>query len=128
VARRKRDSKVLGILQKRIAGMQSIRSNLDLGAGLSVAVLTQVHRALNDALAHYNKLLSDTDAALNDVQELEAKGRELAERALAGIAAMYGKDSNEYEQAGGTRRSERKRPSSTAAAKASAKPNTSQAN
>ena len=115
VARRKRDSKVLGLLQKRIAGMQSIRPNLDLGAGLSVGALIKAHQALNEALAQYNKLLSDTDAALNAVQELEAAGRELAERALGGIAAAYGKDSTEYEQAGGTRRSERRRSSSSAA-------------
>lgn len=128
MARRKRDSKVLGLLQKRIAGMQSIQPDLDLGAGLSVAALTKVHHALNGALAHYNKLLSDTDAALNTVQELETKARELAERTLAGVAAKFGKDSSEYEQAGGTRRSERKKPSSTGAAKPSAKADTSQVN
>lgn len=109
MARRKRDSKVLGLLQKRIAGMTSIQPNLDLGAGVSVASLSKVHSALGDALAHYNKLLSDVDAALNTVQDLEKQGRELAERALVGIAARYGKDSTEYEQAGGTRRSERRR-------------------
>jgi len=114
VARRKRDSKVLGLLQKRIAGMQSIHPNLDLGAGLSVGALARTHQALIDALARYNKLLSDTDAALNLVQELEAAGRELAERTLGGIAAKFGKDSTEYEQAGGTRRSERRRSSSSA--------------
>lgn len=38
---------------------------------------------------------------------------------LAAVAAKYGLDSNEYEKAGGTRRSDRKRPS-RAAAKAAA--------
>ena len=36
--------------------------------------------------------------------------RDLNERALDGVASKYGKNSNEYEQAGGTRKSERKRP------------------
>lgn len=108
--------------------MQSIQPKLDLGAGLSVASLTKMHEALNGALAHYNKLLSDTDAALNNIQDLETKARELAERTLIGIAANFGKDSSEYEQAGGTRRSERKKPSSSSAAKPSAKIDTSQVN
>lgn len=118
MARRKRDSKVLPLLQQRIAGMKSIQTNLDLGAGLSVGSLTKAHHELNDALANYNKLLSDSDAALNTVQDLETKARELAERTLIGIAAKFGKDSSEYEQAGGTRRSERKKPGTSSAAKA----------
>ena len=36
--------------------------------------------------------------------------RDLSERMLAGVASKYGKDSSEYEMAGGTRKSERKRP------------------
>jgi hypothetical protein len=32
---------------------------------------------------------------------------------LAGVAAKYGKDSDEYEKAGGVRKSERKRPTRT---------------
>lgn len=121
MARRKRDSKVLAILHQRIAGLQSIRTNLDLGGGVSVAALSKLHQALNDALVVYNRLLSDADAALNSIQELETNGRQLAERTLTGIATKYGKDSSEYEQAGGTRRSERKKPGTSAAAKAKAK-------
>lgn len=34
----------------------------------------------------------------------------MSERMLAGVAARYGKDSSQYEQAGGVRKSERKRP------------------
>jgi len=120
MARRKRDSKLLAILQNRIAGLKSIDENLDLGGGIGVASLTEAYTALADALATYNKLLSDVDAALNDVVARELEARDMIERTLAGVAAKYGKDSSEYEQAGGTRKSERKKRGTGAAAKAKA--------
>lgn len=120
MARKKRDSKLLAILQNRIAGLKSIDENLDLGAGIGVASLTKTHQALVDALARYNKLLSEVDGALNDVVALELEARDLIERALAGVASKYGKDSSEYEQAGGTRKSERKKRGTGAVAQAKA--------
>jgi hypothetical protein len=42
--------------------------------------------------------------------EAAAKRRELTTRALSGIRGYFGPDSDEYEQAGGTRTSERKKP------------------
>lgn len=120
MARRKRDSKWLAVLQNRIAGLKSIHDKLDLGGGVSVASLTKMHHALNEAVAGYNKLLSDADAALNTIGDLELQARDLAERTLTGVATKYGKDSSEYEQAGGTRKSERKKPGTGKAAQAKA--------
>lgn len=118
MARRKRDSKLLPLLHNRIAGLKSIHEKLDLGGGISVASLTKTHHALSNALANYNKLLSDVDGALNEVVALELEARDLVERTLAGVATKYGKDSSEYEQAGGTRKSERKKRGTGATAKA----------
>jgi len=120
MARLKRDSKLLAILQNRIAGLRSIDENLELGGGIGVASLQRTHKALTEALARYNKLLSDTDGALNDVVALEAEARDLIERSLAGVAARFGKDSSEYEKAGGTRKSERRKRGAGASAKAKA--------
>jgi hypothetical protein len=47
------------------------------------------------------------------VNETNEKGSNLSDavtRALSGVRAVFGPDSSQYEQAGGTRRSERKRP------------------
>lgn len=110
MARRKRDSKWLAVLQQRIAGMKSIDERLDLGGGISVATLTSAHSELAENLARYNQLLSEADAALNVINDLELRARDLAERALTGVATRFGKDSSEYEQVGGTRKSERKKP------------------
>ncbi|MBM4025843.1 MAG: hypothetical protein FJ280_10625 [Planctomycetes bacterium] len=46
----------------------------------------------------------------NQIKTQEKKLKDLTERMLAAVAARYGKDSDEYEKAGGTRKSERKRP------------------
>jgi len=58
----------------------------------------------------YNALLSQADQAQNELLAAEKAIRDLSERMLAGVASKYGKDSSEYEMAGGTRKSERKRP------------------
>lgn len=110
MARRKRDSKWLSVLHQRIAGLKSIDENLDFGGGVSVETLTRMHATLAANLARYNQLLSEADAALNTIGDLELQARDLAERALTGVATRYGKDSSEYEQVGGTRKSERKKP------------------
>ena len=61
------------------------------------------------ALVNYNKLLSDADEAYNDFQTLEKTLADTSDRMLTGVATHYGKNSNEYEKAGGTRKSERRR-------------------
>ena len=58
-------------------------------------------------------------AALNDLQigleTDEGTLREMNRRMLSAVEAAYGPDSSEYEQAGGTRQSERKKPTAKAA-------------
>lgn len=49
-------------------------------------------------------------ALINDTNESGEGLRDAVTRALSGIRAVFGPDSNQYEQAGGTRRSERKKP------------------
>lgn len=44
------------------------------------------------------------------MQDTEKQLRDLSERMLIAVAAKYGKNSYEYEMAGGVRKSERKRP------------------
>lgn len=118
MARRKRNSRMLTVLRNRLAGLQSIDEDLDLGGGISVVSISDAYRELRDALNDYNRMLSDIDAALNHIIDLEDKARDLSERALAGVATKYGKDSSQYEQAGGTRKSERKKRGAGGVAKA----------
>jgi hypothetical protein len=109
MGRLKRDSKVLGTLAKRISGLGGIAPNLDLGAGITIAAMQKGQADLQTKLDKYNAALAKADAALNDVLAVEKRMGELASRALSAVAAQYGKDSNEYELAGGVRTSERAR-------------------
>jgi hypothetical protein len=53
----------------------------------------------------------------NQLQVAEDALRDKNKRVLSAVEAMYGPDSSQYEQAGGTRQSERKRPARKAPSK-----------
>ena len=110
MARKKRNSKVIEKANVRSAALESIDSALDLGNGKTlVAYNTKITEA-QDALDDYNAKLSEVDSVYNVTL---AKDRELAtlsDSMLEAVGVKFGKDSNEYEMAGGTRTSERKPP------------------
>jgi uncharacterized protein YoxC len=108
--RQKRTSKYLTLAEKRNAGAQSIEKDLDLGNGITTVAYTQAIEDLRQKLHDYNELISRIDQAANAVQDAEQGVRDFSERILTGVVTRYGKDSNEYEMAGGVRKSERKRP------------------
>jgi hypothetical protein len=83
---------------------------LDLGNGLSLAAFRAALVDTQTKMAAYNTLLSQSDAAQNIFLAADRNLRDLNDRMLAGIASKYGRDSEEYEQAGGTKKSERRRP------------------
>ena len=111
MGRPKRSSKVLAQAESRAAAMRSISDNLDLGNSLTLAAYYRTIQSLRDQLATYNESLSFADRASSAVKETEKLLRDLSERMLIGVAAKYGKNSYEYKMAGGTRKTERKRPS-----------------
>jgi ATP phosphoribosyltransferase regulatory subunit HisZ len=110
MARLKSSSAVTEKAQTRLASLSSIDSALDLGSGLTLAAYRADIQDAQATLEAYNNLLSQADEAANQLHAAEADLRSLSERMLAGVAAKYGKDSNEYEMAGGVRKSEIKRP------------------
>jgi hypothetical protein len=58
----------------------------------------------------YNTTLSTVDEKYNRFKAEVAKLRDWNERMLSGVGSAYGKDSSEYEKAGGVRKSEKKKP------------------
>jgi hypothetical protein len=108
--RPKRTSKVLDKANRRAAGLASIDPDLNLGEGLTLAKYRDTISDAQAKLDRYNTLLSQTDEALNTLQAAEKALSDLSDRMLAGVGAKYGKNSDEYEKAGGVRKSERKRP------------------
>ena len=116
---KKTTSKMIQNAAARAAGMESINATLDFGNNLTLAAYKA---AITDAQAkqsNYNTLLSQVDEAKNVFQAAEATVGDLSDRMLAAAAARFGRDSAEYEQAGGTRKSERKRRAAPAGAEAS---------
>jgi hypothetical protein len=110
MARQKKLSAILEKASQRQTALSSIDQALDLGGGLTLAAFkTEINaaRALQD---EYNALLSQVDGVYNRFQEAERSVREWSQRMLAGVGVRYGMNSSEYEKAGGTRASERKRP------------------
>jgi hypothetical protein len=95
---------------KRAAGIQSIAEELDFGNGITAPGYAKAIAELRQKLTHYNELLSLADQAGNAVRVCEREIRDYSERILLGVATRYGKDSDQYEMAGGVRKSERKRP------------------
>jgi hypothetical protein len=110
MARLKRSSAVLDAAEKRLAGLASISENLDLGQGLTLANFRKAVEDTRTLLDQYNQLLSQVDEMADRLSTAEKALKEMNSRMLNAVAAVYGKDSIEYEMAGGVRQSERKRP------------------
>jgi hypothetical protein len=110
MARTKRTSTILEEARQRLAGMKSISPPPDFGASLTLAGYETDINAVTVLLDSYNEQLSALDQAQNELQAAEKALQEKKVRMLSAAEAQYGSDSSEYEQAGGTRRSDRKRP------------------
>lgn len=110
MSRKKRSSKTYDKALIRKAGLVSIDPNLDLGNGLTLVVFESKIAATKSNLDSYNTVLSEADAQQNVLTDAEKELRNWNERMLAAVAAKYGKDSNEYEKAGGVKKSLRKKP------------------
>ncbi len=93
----------------RLAGLHAISKELDFGDGLSVAAYAAAIASQRRRIAAYNTLLSKADEAKNLIDEGELLLKDFSERMLTGVATVYGKNSDEYEMAGGMKKSERKR-------------------
>jgi hypothetical protein len=116
MARQKKVSTIIEKAQQRLTALSSIDPKLDLGNSLTVTAYQAEVTAARAKLEAYNTLLSKVDEAYNAFQLSEKSLRDLSERMLAGVASKYGKDSSQYEMAGGVRKSERKAPARKKAA------------
>lgn len=109
MARRKRNSSTLARAERRIESLGSISATLDLGNGLTLEAYQSLIRDLRLKLALYNTTLSSIDKLADDVNTLEQAVLEMSEKMLMGIGSRYGRTSQEYEMAGGSRRKSSRR-------------------
>ncbi|ESA36498.1 hypothetical protein N836_01060 [Leptolyngbya sp. Heron Island J] len=110
MARPKRSSRTLDKAQRRLAGMLSINTKLELSNGLTVQTYGNNIDDLRQKISAYNTALSNLDALHNQMLEAERELAAYSEQMLLGLAVKFGKDSDEYEMAGGVKKSDRKRP------------------
>ncbi len=109
--RPKRSSVVIKKARQRAAALCAIDPALDLGNSLTVAAYKTKTDDTQTKLDQYNTLLSQVDSALTALEKAEAQLGEWSDRMLKGAASKFGLDSEEYEKAGGTRKSTiRRRP------------------
>ncbi len=110
MSRKKRSSRILEKAQLRSDGIQSVDYQLDAGGGFTALGYLQTIGELRSEMSNYNTALSNIDSLNSRVADIEERLAEYSERMLLGVAAKYGKDSREYEMAGGVRKRDRKRP------------------
>jgi hypothetical protein len=108
--RRKRNSNALEQSERRLESLFSIGEPLDFGGGITLTAYADLIADLRAKLATYNTALSSMDKLADDVKEAERAAKEMAEKMLLGIGSRYGKNSQEYEMAGGSRRKSSRRP------------------
>ena len=116
MSRRKRLSATLEKAELRAASMDSIAPKLDLGNGRTLEMYWEAINALRTKQQKYNAMLSNVDSLYNELLAEERALGEMSEHMLSGVKVKFGRDSYEYEMAGGVRRSERKRPQRRAVA------------
>jgi hypothetical protein len=109
MVKKKKSAPILESASARMAGVKSIAPDLDLGNGLSINTYSGSINALRETLEAYNTLLAEVDVKQNEFKEKQKQLKDLHERMLMGVGARFGKDSVEYTQAGGVRKSERKK-------------------
>ncbi|MBI5564616.1 MAG: hypothetical protein HY870_06965 [Chloroflexi bacterium] len=110
MAFRKRMSSALDKANERSSALKGIAAPLELGGGLTLVNYDARIAGVKGKLDNYNTLLSQADRISDELDGLEKELIDLNERMLTGVATQFGKDSPEYEAAGGTRKSERKKP------------------
>ena len=94
----------------RLASIQSIDVALDLGNGITAPNYEIEVTLLETKVSKYNKTLSTIDDLYNEYIAQNGIVRDWNDRVLTGVATKYGKNSSQYEMAGGVKKSERKKP------------------
>ena len=107
--RARRTSKVLAKAIARSSNLKAISPTLDLGGGLSVEAFDQLIAETEAALNDYNQTVALLDDKGNRLDDLLAQVNDMSGRMLAGVGARHGKNSSQYEIAGGIRPKEVKR-------------------
>lgn len=104
MARKQKKSETVRKAEARAEALGNIDTKLDLGKDLTLKDYTDKIAETKDTLNEYNGHLSGADVALVKLTNLERELRDLSDRMLAGVSSRFGKNSAEYQKAGGKRK------------------------
>ncbi|BBD65543.1 hypothetical protein NIES4072_07820 [Nostoc commune NIES-4072] len=107
MSRQKRTSRILEKVELRASGMKSIVPSIKFEQDYTLEKLIESIEQLRNKLDVHNSALAIVDSTLTEVEEMEKKLKQLSEKMLMVVAIKFGKDSAEYEMAGGVRNSDR---------------------
>ncbi|MBN3890189.1 MAG: hypothetical protein HWQ43_13810 [Nostoc sp. JL31] len=107
MSRQKRTSRVLEKAELRASGMKSILPSIKFEEDYTLEKLIDSIEQLRNKIDVHNSALAIVDSTLTEVEEMEKNLKQLSEKMLMVVAIKYGKDSAEYEMAGGVRNSDR---------------------
>ncbi len=107
MARQKKTSRVLEKAQLRFFGLKSIVPEIKFDEDYNLNKLMESIEQLRNKIGVYNIALSLVDSSKDEIDEMEKNLGQLCEKMLMVVAIKYGKDSREYEMAGGVRNSDR---------------------
>jgi len=109
MSRQKRSSVALETARRRLAGLKQISPKPTFVADLTPEIYEAEINGYSDDQDKYNGVLAALDEQTNELDAREERLANLSQRILAAVRGLYGPDSNEYEQVGGVRSSDRKR-------------------
>jgi hypothetical protein len=118
MARQKRTSNILEKAERRAAGLKSLAVDLDFGNARNLTNFLKAIEQLRAQQDTYNQLLATIDSTYVEMLEYEKYLADLSDHMLVGVASKFGRNSSEYEAAGGVRKSEQIRRRSRSKAKA----------
>jgi hypothetical protein len=99
-----RESKALEKAEARIKGMQDMSSPIDLGNGISLNNYIAKAEVLRQQIEAHNALLKNLEQSRKSIAKTEQELNDFSEHILLSVAALYGKQSKQYERAGGKRK------------------------
>jgi hypothetical protein len=100
---RRLNLKTLETAQRRMIGARSLRLDLNLG-NLNLAEFSTQVETLQAKQEQYNAMVDALDQQREEIETMERSLRGTSERILGAVASIYGKESDEYEVAGGVKR------------------------
>ena len=109
--RTKRSSRILEKAEFRVAGLKAIDPNINFDNTYSLQNLSQLIEQFHNMLDEYNVAIAMIESSRKKLDEMEKTLSQVSDKMLVGVGFKYGKNSDEYELAGGVRDSERIRKS-----------------